>query len=99
MNTRIKTLLGSILLLTAAMASAQTVQKVAVTVPFPFVAGSHNLPAGNYTIELNLERGTMTLQSEDLAGKTAVMVVRNSEGRAISNRSYAVFQRYGSQYF
>jgi len=58
MTTRIGTRLGSILLLMAAMASAQTVQRVTVTVPFSFVAGSHNLPAGDYTIELNHEKGT-----------------------------------------
>jgi hypothetical protein len=98
MKTRIGTLLGSILLLMAAMASAQTVQKVAVTVPFSFAAGSHNLPAGNYTIELNRERGTMTLRSEDRSGNSAVMLARNGGG-AISNKSFVVFQRYGSQYF
>ena len=53
MTTRIRTLLGSILLLMATMASAQTVR---VTVPFSFVAGSKNLPAGDYTIELNREK-------------------------------------------
>lgn len=37
MTTRIRTLLGSILLLMATMASAQTVH---ATVPFSFVAGS-----------------------------------------------------------
>jgi hypothetical protein len=42
MTTQIRILLGSILLLMAAMASAQTAQRVTVTVPFPFVAGTHN---------------------------------------------------------
>ena len=55
MTTRIRTLLGSILLLMATMASAQTVH---FTVPFSFVAGSKNLPAGDYAIELNHEKGT-----------------------------------------
>ena len=97
MTTRIRTLLGSILLLMAAMASAQTVQRVTITVPFSFVAGSHNLPAGDYTIELNREKATMTLRSEDSSGSNAVMLARNSERAA--NTSYAIFQRYGAQYF
>jgi hypothetical protein len=98
MTTRIRTLLGSILLLVAAMASAQTVQRVTVTVPFSFVAGSRNLPAGDYTIELNREKDTMTLRSEDRSGNNAVMLARNSGG-ANPDKSYAIFRHYGSHYF
>ena len=99
MTTRIRTLLGSILLLMAAMASAQTVQRVTVTVPFSFVAGSHNLPAGDYTIELNYEKATMILRSEDHSGNNAVMLASNSERAANPDKSYAIFERYGSHYF
>jgi len=98
MTTRIRTLLGSILLLTAAMASAQTVQRVTVTVPFSFVAGSRNLPAGDYTIELNREKDTMILRSEDRSGNNAVMLARNGGG-ANPDKSYAIFRHYGSHYF
>ena len=96
MTTQIRTLLGSILLLMATMASAQTVQ---VTVPFSFVAGSHNLPAGDYTIELNPEKDTMILRSGDRSGNNAVMLARNSERADNLDRSYAIFQRYGAHYF
>jgi len=96
MTTRIGTGLGSILLLMAAMASAQTVQRVTVTVPFSFVAGSHNLPAGDYTIELNHEKDTMILRSEDRSGNNVVMLASNSERAANPGQSYAIFQRYGS---
>ena len=99
MTTRIRTLLGSILLLIAAMASAQTVQRVTVTVPFSFVAGSHNLPAGNYIFELNRENNTMILLSEDRSGNNAVLSANNSERAANPNQSCAIFQRYGSHYF
>ena len=99
MNMRIGTRLGSILLLMAAMASAQTVQRVTVTVPFSFVAGSHNLPAGDYTIELNHEKATMILRSEDRSGNNVLMFASNSERAANPNQSYAIFQRYGSHYF
>ena len=96
MTTRIRTLLGSILLLMATMASAQTVH---ITVPFSFVAGSHNLPAGDYTIELNHEKDTMILRSEDRSGNSVVMLASNSERAANPGQSYAIFQRYGSQSF
>ncbi len=99
MTTRIGTLLGSILLLMAALASAQTVQRVTVTVPFSFVAGSHNLPAGDYTIELNYEKATMILRSEDRSGNNVLMLASNSERAANPDKSYAIFQRYGSHYF
>ena len=99
MTTRIGTLLGSTLLLMAAMASAQTVQRVTVTVPFSFVAGSNNLPAGNYTIELNHEKDTMILRSEDRSANKAVMLANNSEQTANPNQSYAIFRHYGSHYF
>ena len=99
MTTRIRTLLGSILLLTAAMASAQVAQRVTVTVPFSFAAGSHNLPAGDYTIELNYEKDTMILRSEDRPGNNAVMLANNSQWAANSNQSYAIFRHYGSHYF
>src|ERR1700740_2111010 len=99
MTTRIGTLLGSILLLMAAMASAQIVQQVRVAAPFLFVAGSHNLPAGDYTIDLNYEKTTMILRSEDHPMNNVVMLASNSERAANPDKSYAIFQRYGSYYF
>jgi len=99
MTTRIRILLGSILLLMAAMASAQTVQRVTVTVPFSFAAGSHNLPAGDYTIELNRENYRMIIRSEDRSGNNAVMLASNSGWAPNQDKSYAVFRRYGTHHF
>ena len=96
MTTRIRTLLGSILLLMATMASAQTVH---FTVPFSFVAGSKNLPAGNYIFKLNRENNTMILLSEDRSGNNALMLARNSEWAPVPDKTYATFQRYGTHYF
>jgi hypothetical protein len=96
MTTRIRTLLGSILLLMATMASAQTVH---FTVPFSFVAGSKNLPAGDYTIELNRENQSMIFRSEDPSGNNAVMLATTSEGGPNPDKTYAIFQRYGAHYF
>ena len=75
MTTRITTLLGSILLLMGTMASAQTVH---FTVPFSFVAGNKNLPAGDYTIELNRENHSVIFRSVDPSGNNAVMLATNS---------------------
>ena len=96
MTTRIRTLLGSILLLMATMASAQTLH---FTVPFSFVAGSKNLPAGNYTFELNRVAGSMTLRSEDRSGNNASVLATNSEWAPNPEKTCAIFQRYGTHYF
>ena len=96
MTTRISTLLGSILLLMATMLSAQSVH---VTVPFSFVAGSTNLPAGDYTIELNRRTGAMILRSDDRSGKSVMMVAKNSDWARNPDKTYTIFQRYGAQYF
>jgi hypothetical protein len=96
MTTRIRTLLGSILLLMATMASAQTVR---VTVPFSFVAGSKNLPAGDYTIELNRRKGAMIIRSEDRSGNSVLMLANNSDWARNPDKTYAIFQRYGAHYF
>ena len=96
MTTRIRTLFGSILLLMATMASAQTVH---FTVPFSFVAGSKNLPAGNYIFELNRENNTLILLSEDRSGNNALMLANNSESARNPDETYAIFQRYGAHYF
>jgi hypothetical protein len=89
-------MLGSILLLMATMASAQTVH---FTVPFSFVAGSKNLPAGNYIFELNRENNTMILLSEDRSGNNVMMLANNSEWARNPDKTYAIFQRYGAHYF
>ena len=96
MTTRIRILLGSILLLMATMASAQTLH---FTVPFSFVAGSKNLPAGNYIFELNRENKTVTFLSEDRSGNNAMVLATNSEWAPIPDKTYATFQRYGTHYF
>jgi len=96
MTTRIRTLLGSILLLMAIMASAQTVH---FTVPFSFVAGSKNLPAGDYAIELNRRGGSMIVRSEDRSGNSVMMLANNSDWARNPDKTYAIFQRYGAHYF
>ena len=99
MTTPFKVLMGSVLLLTAAMASAQT-QRVAVSVPFMFIVGSHALPAGNYTIEMSPENDTMVLRSGGSLGEIrSTLTVLRADGVRKPGHSRAVFQRYGNRYF
>jgi hypothetical protein len=86
------------LLIAAGSAYAQSIK---FQVPFQFVAGTHNLPAGGYTIELNREEHTMTLRSEGRSGSinSVVMLANNVPQNSNPDKSYALFNRYGSQYF
>jgi hypothetical protein len=84
------------LLIAAGSAYGQSI--AAVTVPFSFFAGSHNLPAGDYTIKLNHEKGTMTLHSNGRSGNITVVMLASTVPQT-SGKSYALFNRYGSQYF
>lgn len=89
------------LLIAAGSAYGQSI--MAVTVPFSFFAGSRNLPAGDYTIEINHEKGTsiITVRSNGHSGNINTVVMLASSGQRITNpdKSYALFNRYGSQYF
>ncbi len=103
MTTQIGVLLGSILLLTAAMASAQT-RRLSVTVPFSFVAGSRHLPAGDYTIELNREKDLVVIRSGDRSGDRfgevkATVTATSNDLTPTSDKSSAIFHRYGDHYF
>ena len=87
------------LLIAAGSAYGQSI--VAVTVPFSFFAGSRNLPAGDYTIELNHEKSIMTVRSNGRSGNinTVVMLASSGQQSTKPDQSYALFNRYGSQYF
>jgi hypothetical protein len=89
-----KILLGSILLLLASMASAQT-KRVAVSVPFPFVAGHQALPAGQYTIEQ--DGMLITLRSGD---RRPTVLLAAYKANAVENKkSYLLFREQGAHYF
>ena len=88
-------LLASMLLLMAAMASAQTHQ-VTVSVPFSFVAGHQELPAGDYTIEQNRGQASAILRS----GKGRGMILSATKSdREFEDKSYVLFRHGGTQYF
>ena len=102
MTTQIKIGLGSLLLLVAAMASAQ-IQRV--TVPFAFFAGDDKLPAGDYSIAMTLAKNTLFLRPATMSTTIALPIAeRNvpytdrSDRAAKPNQSYLLFQRYGEHY-
>jgi hypothetical protein len=100
MSTKIVvTLTASILLLAAVTLHARnSVSNIMqVIVPFDFLAGEKALPGGDYTVEVNAERGMIVLRSE---GHQPVLLPTNAiETRTPARHSQLVFHRYGNSFF
>lgn len=92
-------LLGFAMLFAAVVsASAQTARRIAVNIPFDFVAGRTELPAGKYTvrrIQSNSEK-VLIFESED--GRSKATVITNSGGDAPES-AQVVFRQRGELYF
>ena len=71
--------------------------EMTVTVGFEFAAGDKLLPAGDYTVQLNPERGAVVLRGE--GQKPLMLLTINKESRSAPQRGKLVFQRYGTSFF
>ncbi len=96
----LSTLAGLILLFAVApplQAGSILNHEMTVTVPFEFAAGDRVLVAGYYTVQVNLERGTVVLVGE---GQRPLMLLTiRTESRSAPQRGKLVFQRYGTSFF
>ena len=92
MTTKIiNTLTGLVLLLAVAAplhAGSILNHEMTVSVPFGFIAGDKSLPAGDYSVQVNPERGSVVLRQE---GQETISQ-RPQRGKL-------VFQRYGTSFF
>ena len=68
-----------------------------VTVGFEFAADDKLLPAGEYTVQLNSESGTVVLRCE--GQKPLTLLTARKESRSAPQRGKLVFQRYGTSFF
>jgi hypothetical protein len=93
------TLAGLVLLLAVAPLYAGSIlnHEMTVSVPFGFVAGDKFLPAGDYSVQVNQERGTVVLRQEDQS-PLMILTIRK-ESRSVPQRGRLVFQRYGTNFF
>jgi hypothetical protein len=94
-----RALLGfATLLLLAVSASAQTTRGIEVQVPFDFVAGRKEMPAGHYTVRrVKYDSETaLLIQSEDK--RDAAIILTSSGGRTPSGASLT-FRQYGARFF
>lgn len=82
----------------AVAANAQDLNTVLIRVPFDFVAGAKQMPAGRYTVRrLRSDAETaLLLRSED--GRSTAVVLTNTGG-ANPRASALVFRQYGDRYF
>ncbi len=71
--------------------------EMTVTVPFEFAAADKVLPAGDYTVQLNPERGTVVLRGE--GPKALMLLTIRKESRSAPQRGKLVFRRYGTSFF
>ena len=101
MTTKIiSTLTGLVLLLAVAAplhAGSILNHEMTVSVPFGFIAGDKSLPAGDYSVQVNPERGSVVLHQE---GQSPLMLLTNQrESTNTSPRGKLVFKRYGANFF
>jgi hypothetical protein len=94
-----RTLLGlAAALALAVAANAQVLLTDSIRVPFDFVAGEKQMPAGRYTVRrIRSDSATaLVIRSED--GRSTAVVLTNA-GEANPRTSALVFRRHGERYF
>lgn len=98
MKNQLFALIGLGLLLATASAYAQT-GMVKANVPFNFIVGKADLPAGEYTIHaLGITGAAMVVESSD--SKVVKLILPNGcASNQAQEKTKLVFHRYGAQYF
>jgi hypothetical protein len=98
----LNTLAGLILLFAVAaplQAGSILNHEMTVTVPFEFAAGDKVLPSGDYTVQVNPERGSVVLWGEGEGHRSQILLTIRKESRTVPVRGKLVFQRYGTSFF
>ena len=80
-------------------ANAQAVMnKVVIRVPFDFVAGGRQMPAGGYTVRRVRTDAETALIIQNVDGRTSAVVLTNT-GDARPSAAALVFRQHGDRYF
>ncbi|HWQ33485.1 MAG TPA: hypothetical protein VNQ79_11575 [Blastocatellia bacterium] len=87
----------SILVTLAVAGFAGLSTRVSASIPFDFMIGNKQLPAGKYTVERGNVYGTLVIRSTETKG-IAVFQTLEASGRN-NTEAKLVFRRYGNQYF
>jgi Tfp pilus assembly protein PilW len=100
MKTRALAMAGMMAL--TAMATtrvAQAQQAVAVNIPFNFVAGNTQLPAGEYTVTVSSPTHSVILISLKDAKASTFINTNAAVSSTPQTESKLIFNRYGDRYF
>ena len=99
MKRNLLSLAMSLAVLMSAAAQAQTTH-MKVTVPFEFIAGNVQLPAGDYQVEAMGPWGGPALSVHNVNSKAGSVVLSNScRSQKPTTSDKLVFYRYGHEYF
>ena len=85
-----------------AMATTQVAQaqdRLAVNVPFDFMAGNTQLPAGEYTVQVSAPTHSIILISRKDSTTSAFINTNPAVSSQPQSESKLVFNRYGDRYF
>lgn len=97
--TMLMLIVGLSLATAVASANAQSSNKVMANIPFDFVVGDKNLPAGEYSVRPISSSGeAMLIQGTD-NGKAAMRLSNTTEQAKNRTHVKLVFHRYGQSYF
>ena len=72
---------------------------IVVKVPFDFMAGSANLPAGDYTVKTAAATTSVLMISRADANDTAFVAANAAQSADVQKETKLVFNRYGGRYF
>jgi hypothetical protein len=100
MKTRALVMAGMMAL--TAMATtrvAQAQDQLAVNIPFDFVAGNTQLPAGEYTVTASAPTHSIILISRKDSTTSAFIITNAAVSSEPQSESKLVFNRYGNRYF
>src|SRR5260370_17694429 len=101
MTTKIFSALAGLILLFAVAAPLQAGSilnhEMTVIVPFEFVAGDRVLAAGDYTVQINIERGSVVLRGE--GQRALILLTTRKESHPAPVLVKLVFRLYVTTFF
>lgn len=86
-------------LVTAVVSNGQSTQRVYANVPFNFVAGNKELPAGRYNVAPMTSDGQAVRISGTESSLSVIRLTSTINKTKPSDRTKLVFHRYGNSYF
>ncbi len=89
----------SLLAVVAAVAVHAESLNFRVRVPFEFIVGSHTLPAGQYSVNLQARSSVVTIRCLDQKGAAGVIGLPLPAADGTQNEGKLVFHHYANTYF